>query len=442
VYQNPNGRNLTVDADYGMYRLKSDNFQPNVFYDSTGTTKLSERNYFMITPTEIDIYSLKSDYEQNLGKGKLGLGFKSTYIKSDNDFQSYNHTPSKIDYDSVMSNTFRYRENINAVYATYNQSFKGFQVMFGLRLEQTLSEGTSTGFKKNSNNLFDPYKESFDRNLLNLFPSMVFTLNKNPKNQWTFSYSRRINRPSYQDMNPFEKRASEYGGFKGNPDLRPEFAHSFSVINVFKSKLVTSLSFTHTDNVIVSISDTFNGTKSFYFPKNLASQQNLNLNTNFSYSKNAFSFNTGMTAFYVHNTANFGPGRVVDIKVFSFTTFIQPNIKTGRGWSFMSRAWYNSPQIFRGTMKMRYQVGVNMGVQKLLFDEKATLRINYNDVFNTVRFYGTSDFAGQYLIARAYWEPRRLVVSMSFRFGSSQVKSARQRRSGIDDENSRTRDSQ
>ena len=442
VYQNPNGRNLTIDADYGMYRLHSENYQPNEFYDSTGTIKLYERNYYMITPTEIDIFSLKSDYEQNLGKGRLGVGFKSTVIRSDNDFQSYFHTSTKMDYDSVLSNQFRYTENINAVYTTFNQSFKGFQVMVGLRLEQTVSEGSSSGFKKNINDSFDPYEANFDRNLLNLFPSMVLTLNKNPNSQWTFSYSRRINRPSYQDMNPFEKRASEYGGFKGNPNLMPELAHSMSLINVYKTKLVTSFSYTYTDNVIVNISDTFNGTKSFYFPKNLASQKNLNFNINYSYSKKVLSFNTGLTAFYVHNNADFGPGRAVNLKVASFTTFVQPNVKTGKGWSFMSRIWYNSPQVFRGTMKMHAQFGTNAGLQKMLFKDAGTLRINYNDVFNTVRFYGTSDFGGQNLEARAYWEPRRLIISMSYRFGSNQVKSNRQRRTGIEDENSRTRESQ
>jgi hypothetical protein len=93
-------------------------------------------------------------------------------------------------------------------------------------------------------------------------------------------------------------------------------------------------------------------------------------------------------------------------------------------------------------MKMKYQFGTNIGLQKMLFKDAGTLRINYNDVFNTVRFYGTSDFGGQNLVARAYWEPRRLIISMSYRFGSNQVKSTRQRRTGIEDENSRTRDSQ
>jgi iron complex outermembrane recepter protein len=440
LYQHENGRSLTVDADYGRFKAYSENFQPNRFYDSTGANLISEKNFMLVTPTQIDIYSLKSDYEQNLAGGKLGVGFKSTSIRSDNVFRSFFNNDNKLSYDSTLSNNFLYRENINAVYSTFNRSFKSIQLLFGLRLEQTISKGTSTGFHKNTSNQFADYKENFSRNLLNLFPSFSLSFTKNPKSQWTVSYSRRINRPSYNDMNPFERRQSEYTGFKGNPNLRPELAHSFGLSHVFKNKLVTIAGFTQTENVIASISDTLNGTRSFYFPKNLASQQNFNINSNYSYSKKAFSFTTGFTAAYIHNKADFGAGRTIDLRVKSFTTYIQPNVKPGKGWSFMTRAWYNSPQIFRGTMLMQQQFSMNIGMQKLLFNDAATLRVNFNDVFHSLRFVGTSDFAGQYLLANAYFEQRRLIVSMNYRFGSSQVKANRQRKTGIDEEAQRTKE--
>ena len=434
---NDKGKTLNMDADYGRFRMTNEQFQPNEFYNAPQTIKLSERNYTMVTPSDIDIVSFKADYEQDLLKGRLALGLKAAYVNSDNIFNSYNHKNSKLEYDSVLSNEFLYRENINALYSSFNKGFKNFQIMFGLRLEQTITKGTSIGFKRNSNGFID-HEEKFDRNLLNLFPSGNITYTKNPKSQWTLSYSRRINRPSYNDLNPFEKRGSEYGGFKGNPLLKPEFANTFSLINVYKSKLVSNLSYTIIDDVIVSISDTLDGTKSFYLPKNLAQQRNLSLNVNYSYSKKRITINTGVTGFYTHNTADFGPGRKVDLKVAAFTSFIQPNIKFDKGWSTNFRANFESPKLFRGTMKQRSFYAVNIGVQKLLFEERSTLRVNFNDVFKTAVFFGTSDFAGQYLTARAWWDPRRVVVSFNYRFGSNQIKSSRQRRSGIDEEARRT----
>jgi len=304
--------------------------------------------------------------------------------------------------------------------------------------QQTITKGSSNGFKADIGSGMHEYTESFTRRMLQLFPSGNITFTQNPKNQWTLSYGRRINRPSYKDLNPFELRTSEYWGFKGNPNLVPETAHSIGLIHAFHSKLVTSLTYTITDNVIVSISDTLNGTKSFYFPKNLASQKHASLNVHYSFTYKQLSVTTGATGFYTHNQADFGPGRLVDLSMFAFTSFAQPNFKHGTGWSSYMRVSYESPRLFRGTMRQRAQYSANMGVQKMLFNDRATIRANFNDVFKTLRWHGTSDFAGQYLYATALGEPRRLVVSFMYRFGSNQVKSMRQRKTGIDEESKRT----
>ena len=139
--------------------------------------------------------------------------------------------------------------------------------------------------------------------------------------------------------------------------------------------------------------------------------------------------------------ADFGPGRQVDLKVGALTSYIQPNAKLGKGWSVNMRVMYESPKLFRGTMKQDAFYGVNLGIQKMMLEDKLTIRGNWNDVFNSIEFFGTSDFAGQYLTARAWWDPRRVIVAMSYRFGSNKIKSTRQRKTGIDDEARRATDS-
>jgi hypothetical protein len=373
-------------------------------------------------------------------KGRLGLGGKTAFINSDNVFNFYNIDNNyKLQYDSVLSNHFIYKENINALYINYNKSFKNLQLQLGVRGEQTITTGRSLGFVKDGIG-FEDYKAEFKRRLIDLFPSGAITFTKNPKMQWTLSYGRRINRPSYQDLNPFEKRGSLYGGFKGNPDLRPEYANTFSLINVFKSKLVSNLSYNHIRDVIVSIVDTLNGNKSFYSPKNLATQNTFSLSENYSYNKKWYSFSGSATGFYTHNSANFGPGRVINIKVYALRASIQNNFTLGKGWSTSLSGWYNSPALFRGTIKMKSLYALNTGVQKLLLGQKATIRINFNDIFNNVHFQGTSDFAGQYILVRGSFEAQRVVASFSYRFGRNQVKSSRQRKTGLEDESKRTND--
>ena len=440
-YSDSAGHDLNMDADYGYFSLRSNQYQPNIFYDPSQQDILYQNNYSMITPSDIDLYSFKADYEQNFKKGRLGFGGKIALINSDNVFNFYNHdVNNKMWYDSVLSNHFTYRENINAFYVNYNKSYKNLQVQLGMRAENTITKGNSTGFTREANGSFKNYDEVFTRRLIDFFPSGAITFTKNPKSQWTVSYSRRINRPSYQDLNPFEKRSSEYGGFKGNPSLRPEYANTYSIINVFHSKLVTNLSYSHTKDVIVSISDTLNGTKSFYSPKNLATQDNISLSLNYSWSKKWYSLTFGLTGYYTHNLANFGIGRTVDLNVYALRGYIQNTFTIGKGWTASISSFYSSPSLFRGTMKSRSLTAVNTGLQKLIFKGKGTVRLNFNDVFNTLHWYGTSNFAGQYLNARVYWDPRNVTLGFSYKFGSSQVKSARQRRSGLDEESKRAND--
>ncbi|MBS1664964.1 MAG: outer membrane beta-barrel protein, partial [Bacteroidetes bacterium] len=111
------GHDFSVDADYGIYRIKTDQLQPNLYFDPTGSHLLASTVFNMLAPTNIDIYSLKSDYEQNFARGRLGLGFKTTYTTSGNDFQQFNVLASTKVKDTLHSNGFNYKENINAVYA-------------------------------------------------------------------------------------------------------------------------------------------------------------------------------------------------------------------------------------------------------------------------------------------------------------------------------------
>ena len=435
-YADTAGHELAMDADYGYFGLRSYQYQPNVFYDVALQNKLYENNYAMITPADINLYSFKVDYEENFHKGRLGFGGKTAFISSDNLFNFYNDFGNLSRYDSVMSNHFVYKENINAVYVNYNKTYKNISAQFGIRMENTTTKGTSTGYVSTTSGLM-PTVQSFTRRLIDFFPSGSVTFTKNPKSQWTLSYSRRINRPSYQDLNPFESRSSEYGGFKGDPTLRPEYANSFSLINVFHNHLVTNLSFTHTKDVIVSISDTLNGTSSYYTPRNLGKQDNLSLNINYSFSKAWYSLIISTTGYYEHNVANFGPGRKVDLSIYAATGYVQNTFTLGKGWTTSLSSWYNSPSIFRGTMKTRYLTAVNGGVQKTLMKGKGNLRLNVNDIFKTIDWYGTSNFAGQYLWATAYWDPRNVVVGFSYRFGNNKVKAAREHTTGLDDESKR-----
>ena len=434
-YADAKQRELNIDADYGLFRLNSNQMQPNYYFDPAGIATGSFI-YNMIAPTDIDIYSFKTDYESNYKKGRLGIGGKSSYVKSFNDFQRYNVISNGKTLDTLRSNVFDYKENINAVYVNYNKQFKGFIVQFGLRLENTNSEGRSSGYKKSGVD-YVVYDSSFTRHYTNLFPSAAITLNKKPTNQWSLSYSRRIDRPAYQDLNPFEFKLDEYSYQKGNTQLRPQYTNIISLTNNYKYKLTTTLSYSHVNDVFTQLVDTAEKSKSFITKKNLATQDIVSLNISYPFSYKWYSVFANFNGYYSHFKANFGTGRTIDLDVYAFNIYMQHSAKLGKGWTAELSGWYNSPSIWQGTFKSKEMWSMDGGIQKQLWKGKANAKVSVSDIFFTQKWRGVSNFAGQYLVASGNFESRQFKVNFTYRFGNTQVKAARNRKSGLDDESKR-----
>lgn len=435
-YTDTSGRELTVDADYGIYDLYSNQLQPNYYYDPTGTTIISEYIYNMIAPSVIDIYSGKADYEQNFAKGRLGFGAKSSYVTTDNDFERYNVYPNSKIMDTLKSNSFNYKENINAVYANYNRQFKGVMIQAGLRVENTFSEGISSGFKwENSNYL--PYDSSFTKRYTDFFPSAAITFNKNPMNQWSINYSRRIDRPEYQDLNPFEFKLDEYTYMKGNTQLKPQYTNSFSLTNTYKYKLTTTLTYSHINDVFARIIDTADRSKSFMTKKNLANQDIVSLNISYPFSYKWYSAFANLNSYYTHYNADFGEGRKINLDAFAVNLYAQQSAKLGKTTTFELSGFYASPSIWQGTFKSKSMWSLDAGLQQTLLKGKATLKASVTDIFKTMKWSATSDFAGQYISTNGGWDSRQFKLNFTYRFGNSQVKSNRQHKTGVEEESKR-----
>jgi iron complex outermembrane receptor protein len=435
-YSDTSGHDLNMDADYGYFRIRSDQYQPNYYYDASGTNETARYIYQMIAPNDIRIYSFKTDYEQNFKKGKLGIGGKTSYVRSDNDFQRFNVFSSGKLMDTLKSNLFNYRENINALYLNYNRPMKGWLFQFGLRVENTHSQGQSSGFRK-TGAIYQSYDSSFDRNYTDLFPSAAITFNKNPASQWSLTYSRRIDRPSYQSLNPFEFKLDEYTFQKGNTQLTPQYTNSFGITNTYKFKLNTTLNYSHVRDVFTQIIDTAERSKAFITQKNLATQDIISLNISYPLQVKWYTAFMNLNSFYSHYKANLGVGRTVDLDAFAINYFMQNSFKLGKGWTGEISGFYNSPSIQQGTFKARSLWSADLGMQKLLMNGKANLKLTVSDVFQTMRPYLNSNFAGQTVQTRVNFESRQLKASFSYRFGSTQVKASRQRKTGLEDESKR-----
>lgn len=437
------GTELNIDADYGYFNLRSNQFQPNDYFDASGNTKLYSNVYRMISPTNIDIVSVKADYERNFQKGRLGFGGKVGYVKSDNDFRRYDVNGSNEVYDKEKSNRFKYTENINAAYINYNRGFKGFMIQFGVRVENTVSDGNSTGLKYNSTTSnYENYDSTIHRNYTGLFPSAAITFNKNPMSQFGITYSRRIDRPAYQDLNPFEFKLNDYTFMKGNTNLRPQYTNSFGLTHTYKYKLNTQLNYSHVKDIFTQLPDTTEGSKSFLTKKNLATQDIASLNISYPFQKKWYSFFVNVNSYYSLYKANFGGGdRNVNLDIFALSFYMQNSFDLGKGFKAELSGFYTSPTIWQGTFRSIAMYSIDGGLQKTIFKGKGMLKASVSDMFRLMKWKGSTNFSGQFSEASGRWESRQLKLNFSYRFGSNQIKAARQRKTSIEEENKRTQSS-
>lgn len=369
-------------------------------------------------------------------KGKLGVGVKGSYVQSQNDFSRFDLLSGTKFEDSSRSNNFRYTENINAGYVNYNRQFKGFMIQAGVRVENTNAEGKSDGYS------FDGSKyvssdSIFTRNYTNLFPSASLTFNKNPMNQWSFSYSRRIDRPAYQDLNPFEFKLDEYTYQRGNTRLTPQFTNSFGVTNTYKYRLTTTLNYSHVKDVFTQLVDTADISRSFISKQNLATQDIVSLNISYPFQYKWYSVFANLNTYYTMYQADFGSGRTVDLDVFAFNIYSQHTFKIQDGLTAELSGWYSSPSIWQGTFESKQMWSMDAGIQKQILQKKGSIKISVSDIFQTMRWRGESNFAGQKVIASGGWESRQLKLNFTYRFGSNTIKATRQRKTGTEDENQR-----
>jgi iron complex outermembrane recepter protein len=437
-YTGKKGNELNIDADYGFYKIKSNQMQPNTYYNAAGTVVTSKTVYNFIAPTNIDIFAFKTDYEQNAWKGKLGFGGKVSYVKSNNHFERYDVVGTIKTLDVPRSNEFIYTENVNALYANYNRQLKGKVIQLGVRMENTVSDG-STYALNNDASVNTASRSAFKRNYVDFFPSASITFNKNPMKQWSFSYSRRIDRPVYQDLNPFEFKLDEYTFQKGNTELRPQYTNTISVTNVYKYRLTTTLSYSHVNDIFTQLVDTTEKSKSFITKKNLATQDIVSLNVSYPFQKKWYSAFFNVNSFFAHYKANFGGGtRVINLDVATFSLYMQHSAKLNKVWTAELSGFYNSPSVWQGTFKTKSLWSADGGFSRPILKNKGNFKVSVSDMFRTLRWRGNIDFAGQQTTASGYGESRQFKVNFSYRFGSNLVKAARIRKAATDEEIKRT----
>ena len=426
------GREINFDADYGLFRGTGSSYQPNNYLGANNELlyNITNRNN---TPTDIDIYTAKIDAEQNAGKGKLGYGAKTSYVKTRNTFDFFNDNnlgvPEKV---LSKSNGFIYKENVNAAYVNYQRQLNAkWSLQAGLRLEHTNSNGVLTradGVVQADNTV--------KRNYLDYFPSTALTYNINKNNSLNFTYSRRIDRPSYQDLNPFENKLDELTYQKGNAFLRPQYTDNIELTHTFMGFINTSIGYSYVKDYSTMATDTVKNA-TFVQMKNLDRQQIYSFNIGAATPIKSW-WNGYVNFWYNYQTFNGVVGvNKINTQISMYGAYLQQTFNLGKDYAAEISGSYNGPGVWGGTWKTNAQGGLDIGFQKQLLQKKATVKISVTDIFFTQPWTATNNFGGVYIKGGGSWESRTLRLSFNWRFGSSQIKKSRDRKTGLESEASR-----
>ncbi|WP_316802614.1 TonB-dependent receptor domain-containing protein [Pedobacter nototheniae] len=420
------GQELTFDADYSNYKGNSDINYINNYYFASGAPIRPTFFTRNATPTDIKIKALKADYTLPINKTmKFEAGLKSSWVTTNNNFAAEQLVNDIWKNDASRSNQFIYDENVNAAYVNLNKQFKSTSIQLGLRAEQTNSKGNSITENK-----------IVKRDYLDFFPSVFINQTLDKNNDLGLSYSRRIDRPSYDDLNPFIYYLDQYTYQKGNPFLNPQYTHNFEVNYTFMKKYIASLSYSRTSDLITQalLPD---GKALYQTNENLAKQEVWGLNINIPVKLfKWWETNNNLNVFNLkYDSPNLG-GSPLSTNKTSFQFKTQHTFTIVKGFTGELNGSYESP-IDGGTIAIKERYSLDMGLSKSFMEKKMNLKFSLSDVFKTQRFNANSTLTGLDYNIRQNYDSRVARISFTYRFGQNEIKPARRRSTGLESEQNR-----
>ena len=422
------GRELSADADYAYYNGNSFDNIVTTYLDEEGVS-YAEEPLRSEVPIMVDILAFKADYSHPFKSGfKLEGGAKVSFVTTDNNVRFELLQDNDWIIDSTKTNHFMYEENIAAAYVNAARQFEKWGFQAGLRAENTQSVGNSVTLSK-----------VVDREYLEFFPTLSLQYTLSEKHQFGLNYSRRIDRPSYQDLNPFVYFLDPFSYVQGNPFLNPMFTHSIELSHTFLGAMNTSLSYNRTEDYITQVTIQNDTTKTTIATNyNLDTYHNISLNISTPVPVTKWwMMQTNLNVNFKSFQAEFLGARL-DNHGFTANGYLSNEFTLPKGFTVELSGWYQSPEV-DGIFVGRSMYMADFGLSKKVLKDMGTFRINLNDIFNTGRWRGSTTYENMDLKVNSKWESRRVNVSFSYRFGNQNVKGPQRRSTGSEDERNRVK---
>lgn len=424
------GREISMDADIIGYRSKNTQELINAYFEPDWQPAFKSDTLLGNLPQNIQINTFKMDYVHPLkGGAKFEAGVKTAFVNTNNNANYDSLLNGQRVRDISRSNHFKYSENVNAAYVNYSRPFsKKLTGQFGLRLEHTYSVGRqlTTG-------------EDFDRNYVQVFPTVFLQYEINKSNTMGFNYGRRIQRPDYESMNPFIMFLDKYTYEQGNPNLQPQFAHNIELSHTFKGFLTTTLNYTKTTDIITEVlvqdpSSNETGVK----PENIAKQRQYGASVSVGIPVGKW-LNSNI---YVNVYNNLYEGIVNNdfVKLGNTTGVfnVSNQIKIGKTTNAEIGGFYRTPGV-DGVFEIGGLGAVNAGISQQVLKGKGSVRISVRDLFYTQKIDGKSQFSNIDAAFQQARDSRVVTVNFTYRFSKGKGLTQKRKTGSSSDEQNRVK---
>ncbi|PQJ82985.1 TonB-dependent receptor [Polaribacter glomeratus] len=416
-----NGRKLSINTQYStevqdaLNNITEVDTQVNILNDLEQVIENQDENSGLF---QIDyVHPLGKNIQYEAGyRGNYRDIFNSFYLAERKDF--VNNGP--LVPDVGLNNSFNYKEFVNAAYLQYGQQLDKISILGGLRYEYTSIEiAQQTEITKD--------KRSYG----NLFPTLNLGLELKDGENMTLGYNRRISRPRGRSLNPFPSRSSESNLYSGNINLNPVITDAFDLGYLKrwnKFTFSTSLYYnTSKDNWERIQEDTGEITDNGdpitnRFPINLSTEEKYGLEFTLNYKPfKVWNINSDFNLYKVKSDGDYTNPKTNTTQNFDFENisyFIRLNQKiTLPGKTDLQiNTNYRGPSQNVQT-KSQGVFSMDIAASKDLFNEKASLSLNFSDVFNSSISRRTTTLPGfleQY--SEFQWREPQISASFIYRF--------------------------
>ena len=359
--------------------------------------------------------NISVDYSRPLWKNaSLETGYLQVVQISDR-HQVVDHLDpesGKWDNDTTASNHFKSNQTVYALYGTLTLNWKKFTMMAGLRAEEAIV-----------NLKFITLDTTAKSNYFAFYPTVHLAL-ASGKNEWQLNYSRRVNRPDGEDMNPVPEYRDPRNIYAGNPNLKPEDIHSLEfgyAVRPENFTFIPSLFYRYKVNGFTRVTTSVNDTLLMTTIDNLAKDQSAGLDFSGTAQIGKFiNLNFSASGFYSQiDASNIGYSSVK--ATISWNAKVNAAINITKTTLFQLNGQYRSevltPQGFRKPTWV-----VNLGFRQDFWKKKLSLIATVSDLFNTQAMKNSINTPSLVQETTRRRDARVIYGGVVFNFGSNEKK--------------------